>query len=166
MTVSQEIEFAFSPKFGASHSDATGVSARIRQGFLKSKVTDCITVENLDRCTRVLGLGMLMGGGRNSSARCSLNPASSQSRIYFHGTYTATPSESFIQSMTEQVRSVTPLVLTPTPDGATDFRLFRVWIENAVNGLTLQSGTLSGTGVLLEQLEKYLTTPRLPSLGK
>jgi len=34
---SQVSEFVFSPKFGASQSDATGVSARIRQGFLKSK---------------------------------------------------------------------------------------------------------------------------------
>ena len=34
---SQKIESPFSPKFGASQSDATGVSARIRQGFLKSK---------------------------------------------------------------------------------------------------------------------------------
>src|SRR3989338_145918 len=34
---SQKIESPFSPKCGASQSDATGVSARIRQGFLKSK---------------------------------------------------------------------------------------------------------------------------------
>ncbi len=34
---SQVSEFVFSPKCGASQSDATGVSARIRQGFLKSK---------------------------------------------------------------------------------------------------------------------------------
>ena len=34
---SQKIESPFSPKCGASQSDATGVSARIPQGFLKSK---------------------------------------------------------------------------------------------------------------------------------
>ena len=34
---SKKVEFVFSPKCGASQSDATGVSARIRQGFLKSK---------------------------------------------------------------------------------------------------------------------------------
>src|SRR3989344_9333625 len=34
---SQKIESPFPPEFGASQSDATGVSERIRQGFLKSK---------------------------------------------------------------------------------------------------------------------------------
>ena len=37
---SQVSKFAFSPKIRASLSDATGVSARIRQGFLKSKKSE------------------------------------------------------------------------------------------------------------------------------
>jgi hypothetical protein len=43
----------------------------------------------------------------------------------------------FIRTMLSHTRGETPALLSALPAGVTDVRLFRVWVANGVNNITL-----------------------------
>ena len=118
---------------------------------LTSHFDDRITISGNGSGARVLGLGVF---DEQQSSKYFLNDSSPAAQAVLANSRQVsmlpgnrsvrTPDvgvvdPTFIKSMLNQTRSEHPAVLTASPSGITDVRMFRVWVGNGRNNITLSA---------------------------
>ena len=123
-----------------------------RVAILTADIDDRIAVSGDGSRAAILGLGVLV---ERQSSNYFLNAASPQAEAVLlnsrqlsmrPGIRTAPTTNvglgdaAFIRAMLSHARSQSPQPLTALPEGVTDLRLFRVWVSNGLNNITLTAG--------------------------
>jgi hypothetical protein len=120
--------------------------------FLNSYISDYIQINGNGSQAQVLGLSVLSGHDTYINNTTS-PPAAIQSfnvramdpnsATTGSGSYTVNnigaANQAYLQSMLSGIRSVHAPVLSALPANTTDFRLYRVWTSNGINGIEFQS---------------------------